>query len=37
MEVLIESLLDTDWGAVLLGAFLIIAIFIILFSQKPKI
>ena len=36
MEAIIETLFDTPWGIIILGAFLTIAI-IIDFFQKPKI
>ena len=37
MEALFESLIHTDYGAILLGIFLFVAIIITWFSQKPKI
>ena len=36
MEVIFESLLTTGYGAILVGAFILIAILIEFFSNKPK-
>jgi hypothetical protein len=36
MEAIFESLVDTGWGAIILGAFILIAI-LIEFFNKPKI
>ena len=36
MEVIFESLVNTGWGAILLGAFILVAILIEFFSNKPK-
>jgi len=38
MQAFIETLLDTDWGIIALGSFLLIAVLIVFFSnsQTPK-
>ena len=36
MEVILESLADTGWGVIILGAFILIAILIEFFSNTPK-
>ena len=37
MEVLIETLFETEWGLIVLGICLIGAILIEIFGKKPKI
>lgn len=37
MEVIFESLVNTGWGAVLLGTLILTAIVIEFFNNKPKI
>lgn len=36
MEIIFEALVETSYGAIILGAFLIIAILIIFFSKDSK-
>ena len=36
MEVIFESLITTGYGAILVGAFILVAILIEFFSNKPK-
>ena len=37
MEVLIETLFETEWGLIILGVFLVFALIIEFFNNKPKI
>lgn len=37
MEVLFSALLETEWGYMLFGVMIIIAMIIIFFDRKPKI
>ena len=36
MEALFESLVETGWGIIILGSFLILAIIMEFFNNKPK-
>ena len=36
MEIIFETLLETEWGLITFGVIIIIAIFINFFSNKPK-
>ena len=36
MEVIFESLAETGWGAIIIGVFIIIALFITFMSNTPK-
>lgn len=36
MEVIFGSLVDTGWGAIIIGAFILVAILVEFFSNKPK-
>ena len=37
MEALIETLFETEWGIIILGAILLTALLIEFFNNKPKI
>ena len=37
MEALIETLFETEWGLIIFGALILIALLIDFFSNKPKI
>ena len=36
MEVIFESLTNTGWGAIIFGTFILVAILIEVFGNKPK-
>lgn len=36
MKIISDSLINTGWGAIILGAFILIAILIEFFGNKPK-
>jgi len=37
MNIIIETLFDTDYGIIIIGAFILLAIIIEWFRKKPKI
>ena len=37
MEALIETIFETEWGLILFGIMIIIALFINFFNNKPRI
>lgn len=36
MDIILAALAETDWGAIVLGVLLIIALLIIFFSKNPQ-
>lgn len=37
MEALIDTVLNTEWGSIIIGIFILTALLIELFNHKPKI
>lgn len=37
MEALIETLLDTEWGAIIIGTLILIAVIVTFIKENPKI